>query len=636
MCYHYFVMILYYLLRCLGLILLGLLIYGQTFQFGFVFDDHYFIVNNPYIKTFSHIHLMWQSFPKTRLIGIYSFAFNYFLGHLYPSGYHIFNFIVHLVCTGLVWVLAQLLFKIVKIPVSRLTNQLPFMIAALFLVHPCQTQAVSYISQRFESMATMFYLATIICYLYARVSQELARKTIFFGFSVTFALLGIFTKEVMITVPVMILAAEWILFPKESNTRLYIVLVAGGFLLYALFFRLLHWDLRLFLRSFPSDSHSGDILTPARYLLTQMRVFLTFLRLLILPIYQNVDYDYQASVDLLHPALTLVGSGTILFFIFLIFKLRRGLPLIAFGLAWILITFSINMAPRANVIFEHKLYLISFGFFLALIALLSAFIHNRGTLLRVLWCIVAALSILSFQRNKVWKEDFTLWNDAVQKSPLKERPYNNRGLAWVDKGNFNQALSDYNKAIQLNPRYVNVYMNRGFLYSQEGLISQAIADFNRAIELDPSLSGAYINRGNAYDKEGLFSQAISDFNKAIDLDQYTAEAYNDRGSSYVKQGNFIKAIADFNKAIDLRGDYANAYYNLGFIYYKQNHYSQAVANYDRAIEIIPTDIVSLNNRAISYYQLKEYDKAWDDVYRIEGLGAAADPNLISALKAVRK
>ena len=149
-----------YFLRWAILIFLGLLIYGQTFRSGFVFDDYSFIVSNPFIKDFDRIHLMWHVLPMTRLIGIYSFAFNYFLNQLDPVGYHIFNFMVHLLAAGLVWALADLLFKITKRLPFRdpLIKELPFIIAVLFLVHPCQTQAVSYISQRFESMATVCYL----------------------------------------------------------------------------------------------------------------------------------------------------------------------------------------------------------------------------------------------------------------------------------------------------------------------------------------------------------------------------------------------------------------------------------------------------------------------------------------------
>ncbi len=97
----------YFLLRCSVLLILGLLVYGQTFHFGFVFDDQYFIVNNPFIRNLGHFHMMWQVFPVTRLTGMYSFALNYYFGQLSPQGYHIFNFIVHLTATGLVWALAD-------------------------------------------------------------------------------------------------------------------------------------------------------------------------------------------------------------------------------------------------------------------------------------------------------------------------------------------------------------------------------------------------------------------------------------------------------------------------------------------------------------------------------------------------
>src|SRR5579863_6769432 len=163
-------MTMFYFLRFTALILLGLLIYGQTFNYDFVFDDHLFIVTNPFIKNFSNFHVMWHAFPLTRFVPMCTFALNYYFNQLHPQGYHIFNFIVHLVATGLVWALAGLLFRITKSSEDPFTKELPFIIAVLFLVHPCQTQAVSYISQRFESMATVFYLATVYLYLRARLS----------------------------------------------------------------------------------------------------------------------------------------------------------------------------------------------------------------------------------------------------------------------------------------------------------------------------------------------------------------------------------------------------------------------------------------------------------------------------------
>ncbi len=144
---------------------------------------------------------------------------------------------------------------------------------------------------------------------------------------------------------------------------------------------------------------------------------MTFLRLLVLPIHQNLDYDYPASTGFFHPPLTLVGLCVIGCIVWLTIKLRRSFPLVSFGLAWMLITFSINLAPRSNVIFEHKLYLISFGFFLAGVVALSVLVRNRWTLAKILWCLIAVLAIVSFQRNKVWANELTLWEDSIKKSP---------------------------------------------------------------------------------------------------------------------------------------------------------------------------------------------------------------------------
>ncbi len=540
----------YFLLRWLVLILLGLLIYGQTFHYGFVFDDRVFILTNPYITHFNQVHLIWHQFPMTRSLGFYSFALNYHFDGLQARGYHIFNFIVHLLGAGLVWALASIILTITQwLPsLERWKRETPFLIALLFLVHPCQTQAVSYISQRFESMATVFYLATIYCYLRARIATEMSRKILFMGLAVLGTLLGILTKEVVITVPIMMLVSEWILFPQKSTLRPYLGLAVAGVFLYVLFTKLVYANLTIFLHPVVSLSHDGDLLTPAHYFLTQLRVFLTFLRLLVVPIHQNLDYDYPASSGLLEPPLTLAGLYVIGAIVILIIKLRPRDPLIAFGLAWILVTFSINLAPRANVIFEHKLYLISFGFFLAAVAFLFKAVPDRGTLGRILLCWIAVLSVVSFERNKVWRDEFTLWNDIVQKSPHKARVYINRAIAYSSLGNRSAAIADDTKAIAEEPNYADAYYNRGLEYYRLGNLAQAIVDCNKAIILNPRYAEAYNNRGLAFFYEGNLIQAVKDYTQAIDINHDYAAAYNNRAILYYRLRRYDQAWEDVHQA----------------------------------------------------------------------------------------
>ena len=602
-----------YFLRSTLLILLGLLIYSQTFQSDFVFDDAMFILNNPDITDFKYVSLIWHVFPLTRSIGFYSFALNYYFNQLAPQGYHIFNFIVHLIAVGLVWALADVLIKITKwLPQCPFRREIPFIVAVLFLVHPCQTQAVSYISQRFESMATVFYLGTVYCYLRARISINEMHKIILFVLSGLLAILGILTKEVAITVPAMILASEWILFPGKNNKRFYIVLSVGGILLFWAFSRMLHTGLSIFFQTTISQSHDGDVLTPAGYFLTQLRVFLTFLRLLVVPIHQNVDYDYPASTSLIHPPLTLLGLCVIGFIIFLVIRLRHRAPLIAWGLAWVLITFSINLAPRANVIFEHKLYLISFGFFLSTVSLLPLLIPDRRKFILAVLCVITALSFATFQRNKVWKNPVTLWNDTILKSPHKVRPYVNRGYILYHQGHVEQAIADYNKAVELDPDLAAAYNNLGWAYYNLGDLNKAFLYYSKAIEKDPRLAKAYYNRAIVYCKQGKYRQAILDFSRGIDIDPVHTDSFYNRGLAYYTEGNFDEALADYNKALEIDPNDADVYNNRGLAYYNQDKMPQALADYNKAIEKDPHLSKAYNNRALVYRSQGQYAQAISD------------------------
>jgi len=668
----------YYPLRWLVLILLGLAIYSQTFGFGFVFDDNYFMLKTNFIRNWDKINQIWAIFPKTRMVGIYSFALNYHFNQLHPQGYHVFNFITHLVAVGLVWALADLLFKITKwLPAeSQVTRELPFIIGVLFLVHPCQTQAVTYITQRFESMATVFYLGSIYSYLRGRIASSTKHKIFLFTCSAGFAILGILTKEVAATIPLMILAVEFIFFnkdplnsPKSPSKKLYLLITILAVAFVLLFIKIAPVNLidNTYLNSSdPSESHDGDIITGGKYLLTQTRVFLTFLRLLILPIHQNADYDYPLSTGVLQPPLTMVGLGVIGFMTFLIFKSRKQWPLIAFGLAWILITFSINTAPRVNLIFEHKLYLISFGFFLAAVCALSTIIKDRKTLFGILITLIAILSLLSYARNQVWKNDLTLWNDVIQKSPHKARGYNNRGFAYYKQGQFIQAMADFNKAIELNLKYADPFLSRGVIYVKQGKFSQAFDDFSKAIEISPGNAEAYNNLGNLYIQKGdvpkaLFNlnktielnpyhaevyynrglilrnqgqstQAISDFTKAIEINPGFAEAYLNRSNLYVKTGDLTQALSDLDKIIDINPNYAEVYFSRGNIYYRQNDLTQAIADYTQAIALDPRHEKAYTNLIAIYLGLNEFDHAWDFARKAKEAGCSINPELIQALK----
>ncbi len=529
-----------------SLIFLGLLIYGQSFGFGFVFDDDQFIVNNPYIHNLSKVHEIEQALPLTRLVGIYTFALNYHFHGLNPTGYHLFNVVLHLVVTGLVWALANLLFKIV----GKEPKQLPFFMALLFLVHPLQTQAVTYISQRFESLATLFYLTTIYCYLSARISKDMLSKVILFLIAAVSAFLGIMTKEVAITIPLMLLACEWILLPSKNpsaKSSRNLMISVGGVLFLLVFLKLLRSGFNMFITALPSQSHDGDTIVLGNYLLTQMRVFLTFVRLFFVPYPQNVDYDYPLSVSIIDPLLTLVGAGLVSFLILAMIRIRHKWPLISFGLAWVLITFSINLAPRANVIWEHKFYLMSFGFLIATVSVLANLIHKRSSLIFIVCAVTAGFTFLSFQRNHIWQNDFTLWEDGIKRSPNKVRVYVDLAKAKGTHGQLQQAITLLTQKLSVTPNHYGSLMARAGLQYRLGNYDLATEDLRQAVIVRPNFIDFY-KLSLIYSEQKQMDKALDALNTSILLNDNFLPAYIDRAMIFVQKKNYIFAVGDLVKA----------------------------------------------------------------------------------------
>jgi tetratricopeptide (TPR) repeat protein len=190
--------------------------------------------------------------------------------------------------------------------------------------------------------------------------------------------------------------------------------------------------------------------------------------------------------------------------------------------------------------------------------------------------------------------------------------YNNRGAAYGNKGNYDQAIADESKAIQLKPQFAAAYMNRGFAYGHKGDYAQVIADESMALRLDPSLAEAYVSRGAAYEHKGDYIQEISDDAKAIELNPDFAEAYANRGGAYETKGDYDRAIADETKAIELSPQVADAYVNRGAAYANTGDYDRAIADYDKAIGLEPTIAQAYTNRAAAYTAKGDYDRAIAD------------------------
>jgi tetratricopeptide (TPR) repeat protein len=606
-----------------AMILLGIIIYSDSFNCSFHFDDLTRIVDNPAIRNVSDVKAWWNVYPS-RPVGMFTFALNYHFNRLDVQYYHLVNLVIHLINACLVWWLTMLIFSSPALkhdPLSGQKKVIAFFTALLFVSHPLATQSVTYIIQRLTSMAAMFYLLSLALYVKARISDKgNLSKILLFAGSLISAVLAMLTKENAFTLPFAIVLFEFFFLRTKKlsvNFRDYrMILLPVAFLGFILFL-LLKFSFGIFRPIPPMLGHAYTV-TPLNYLFTQFSVIVKYIQLLFLPINQVLDYDFPLSA-------TFFEIRTVLCFLLLLsllilavrsFKRYR---IISFGIFWFFLTLSVESGfiPISDVIFEHRTYLPSFGFFLILSSGLCLLLWNKYRYLPIslFVIIIGSYSYMTYERNKVWKDELSLWNDNVAKTPGLSRAIMNRGVAWAGLGQWDMALTDYSKAIEINPEFTDAYANRGVACINLDQWDMAINDFSKAIEIDLGFVKAYYNRGVAYGNRGQYDKAIADYSKAIEINPGYALAYDNRGVAWRNRGEYEKAIADYSKAIEIDPDFAKAYSNRGIAYGYLEQWDKALADDSRAIEIDPGYTVAYDNRGVAYSHLGQVDKAIADFTR---------------------
>ena len=611
---------------------LGFVIYSQTFHHSFQFDDFLFIVNNPAIRDVTDIQAIWAILGQpSRFVAFYSFALNYHFHQLDVFGYHAVNFVIHWINAVLVGWLVSLVVSVIQQPKTHpggLHAQTPgvcfgLFAALIFIAHPVQTQAVTYITQRFASLATLFYLLSVCWYIKGRINVD--RRMWYWAGACVAGILGMFTKEIVITLPLMIILVEYFLKPQTHpggvRTHTPGVCLRFGLLLFFLVIpAIFSFDIQgMLLGPKDSASHGGDVITLGPYVLTQFRVMARFVQLCFLPVGQNVDYDFALSAHFFEPQ---VMWGVGMYGMFLAVAVRLTVSsrqdiyrrLIAFGIFWFLLTLAPNFIPRRHIIFEHKLYLPLVGFSLALSAGLYYWIDHKWKYITVMSIIVIVLSWLTYQRNQVWQTPITLWEDTARKSPHKPRPYNHLGSAYYQAGLYDAALGQYTKALRLNPNYVEVYINRALAYQAKGQYDLAVEDVQKGLDLNPLNPKAYNVQGLILGTHGKIESAIVAYNNALALDPDNAPALANRGAMYDQQHQYDLALADYTQALTLQGNIERdrIYNNRGVIYETRQQYDLALENYTRALNFNPQYVKAYANRGRFYVKQEQYDLALAD------------------------
>jgi len=628
------------------------ILYHSTLDDPFQFDDYNYIVNNQSIRDIQNVPAIYKSvltYPS-RFITFYSFALNHHIHKLDVTGYHMVNLFIHIFVGLILFDLFFLLLSIsgfqpngkslsyrhsVKkrlfyirdvVSIRRYREFIAFLAALFFVVHPLQTQAVSYITQRCASLAVMFYVLSIYFFIKGRLYRaDILHRTIkggYFIFSFLCAVTAMFTKEISITLPLIILLVEWLIIrsisPERSESRQkhnFILLIKSIVLLLIFFIVPMIYTLNIsemLFNPLPSASHAGDILTFDTYIMTQARVWIVFLKLFIWPLNQNLDYDFSMSTGLLSPPATIICMFILAGFLISAFKIKLTHRVIAFGIFWFFITLLANLVPRQNVIFEHKMYLVSIGLCISAVLILYRLIKKFRIFSIVMLALIFSLSMLTIERNKVWGSGVSLWEDVVLKSPFKARPKFHLGSAYLQQGQLEKSLYYFNETLKINPEDAFAYLNRGYINSLRKKNSLAMQDYNKAIELKQDYAIAYGNRGYIYKQLEKYDLALADYNKALDMNPQLINIYINRGIIHKIKGDYVRAIADYNKALNFDPENIHALGNRGFAFRRQGELDSALNDFNRVLMIEPDLELILCMRGLAFLEKKQYDFAMED------------------------
>ena len=561
---------------------LGIILYLKPLNSDFLFwDDKTTIGMNPDIQKLTDLKRIWDGFNTRFLVGL-SFTLNYCLGGPAAYGYRLVNLMLHIFTAFLIYIFAYLTFQnpLIQHQLKINGNQnrwLAFFCGAFFLCHPICTEAVNFITQRYVLMATFFYIAALIFYIKAVYEQKALYKI-----ATLITILGaMFSKEFTITLPPMLFLYDLFflnyLVPKDEST----LNPKIGSCFFFSFKRVLPFLLTLFiipltllrtswdttptaritaivpnkinqgipaaLATIDLTRAGGSLLSRKEYFLTQLHVIPTYLRLLVVPVAQNVDYDYPVSHHF-NEASTIFFAVFLSFTLGLAFFLYARNRLAAFGILWIFLTLSVESSifPIAHLIAEYRMYLPSVGFCLLLSTTLGFWTSQNFKKFYIsASVIIIFFSILTYERNLLWSDQVMIWKDSVRKSPLKERPYANLGQALLENKRYDEGIVYLKKAVELDPDYAQGYLNLAWTYMQKKEFQQALPYGLKAAALSTSDDQSQRFLGMIYIKLNDLDSAIKSYEKAVLFDSGKNHAlydYSKLALLYVDKGDQMNAL----------------------------------------------------------------------------------------------
>jgi protein O-mannosyl-transferase len=532
----------------IGAFVITLIAYGPALSGAFLFDDLYL----PFFSDQLTAAPLLGWIMGTRPLLMLTYWANYRMSGLEPFSYHLVNVLLHFVNSVLVFVIVRKLLRWKESQPPQ--RELVAAFAALvYLLHPIQTEAVSYVASRSETLSVLFCYGAFALFL-GRKSESISWRGAFavillFG-------MAVLTKEHTAALAALLLLTDvyWRRGPMwegvRRNWRLYAPLTAaaalGGLFIYRV------------LRDAETAGFGMANLGGREYLFTQFRAIWQYLRMVVLPYGQNIDHPFAISRSLLDHG-SIFGLLALLGVIAMAFYFRDRFPLAFYGLLAFLLLLAptSSIVPIADPFAERRLYLPMIGLLLIAADFLT---HWRIPLPRMAGAFAAvllALIALTHHRNQVWGDSIALWEDSVEKAPENYRARFNLAFTYYQTGRCQEAVAEYERASLLKTPdeklYVDwalaheclnqddialerleqaaqlmesahIYSQIGMLYGKQGRHTESRVALERALELDPSFDMTYVYLGHLHQEANELAAASERYRQALSLNPQNGDA----------------------------------------------------------------------------------------------------------------
>ncbi len=582
-------------------------VYWRSFSVPLLFDDETVIAGNPSIRQLWPIGPVLSP-PKEFLTGgrpllNFSYALNYAFGGTSVLGYHLVNLLIHVLAA---WTLFGLVRRTLLRPTlaerfGSAAAPLALAVSAIWAWHPVQTESVTYLAQRAESLMGLFYLATLYCFIRGAAAADRPIGQVWGWLSVLACLAGVATKEVIVTAPVIVFLYDRSFISGSFGDawrrhRGWYVALAATWLPLG----------RLMIGLNSRAVGFGQGVSWWVYGLTECRAVVKYVGLAVWPHPLVFDYGRNMATGLAEVwpyALVLAGLLAVSVLVW-----RRS-PAAGFGLGW----FFLILAPTSSIVplvgqpmAENRLYLPLAG--AVAVGVLGAFALAGRRSLGFCAVLAVGLGAASAQRNRDYRSEVAIWSDTVAKNPANPRAHSNLGHAWLMiPGRLDEAIAEFREALRLKPDLAEAHYNLGnALYALPDRLNEAVYEYQAAVRLAPEIADAHNNLGNALSKiPGRLNEAIAEYEAALRLQPENAQTHSNLGAAWLRTpGGLNDAIAQDEEALRLEPDDADGHNNLGAAWMRApGRLNDAIAQYEAALRLRPDLAEAHFNLAIALLKI---------------------------------